>query len=93
MYYVRAYVRMHLCVCVRRQSAVHMSVCRYDCSHAFGMRAGIHASICLFACACERASVRVFMGMSVLCLCLVHACIHECIFKRPWLFLHLTSYF
>ena len=72
MYYVRAYVYtyvgMHLCVCVRRQSAVHMSVCRYECRHAVGMRAGIRASVCLFACACVRASFRVCMGMS-LCLC------------------------
>ena len=77
MYYVRAYVRMHLCMCVRRQSA-HQSVCRYECSHAFGMR----AYVCLFACDCVRASVRVSMGMSV-CLSWVHACIHVCIFKRP----------
>ena len=85
MYYVRAfvcaYVRMHLCVFVRRQSAVHLSVCRYDCSHSFGMRAGIRASVCLFACACVRASFPVCMGMSI-CLCMVHACIHVCIFKR-----------
>ena len=82
MCYVRAYVRMYLCVCVRRQSVVHLSVCRYECSHAFGMRADIRASVCLFACACVRAFVRVCMGMSV-CLCWVHACIHLCIFKRP----------
>ena len=68
MYYVRAYVRMQLCMCVRKQSAVHLSVCRYECSRAFGMRAGIRASVCLFACACVRASIRVSMGMSV-CLC------------------------
>ena len=67
MYNVRAYVRMHLCVCVRRQSAVHLSVCRYECSHTFGMRAGIRASVCLFVCTCVRASVRVCMGMSVVC--------------------------
>ena len=53
MYYVGAYVRMHLCVCVRRQSAVHLSVCRYECSHAFGMRVGSCASaVCLHALAC-----------------------------------------
>ena len=63
-----------LCTClrtyafVRRQSAVHLSVCRYECSHAFGMRAGISASVCLFACTCVRASVRMCIGMSV-CLC------------------------
>ena len=86
MYYVRAhvrtYVRMHMCECMRRQSAVHLSVCRYECSHAFNMRASIRASVCLFACACVRASFRVCTGMSV-CLCRVHACIHVCIFKRP----------
>ena len=82
MYYVHAYVSMHLCVCVRMRSAVHLSVCRYECSHAFGMRAGIRVSVCLFACSYVRASVRVCMGMSV-CLCWVHACIHVYIFKRP----------
>ena len=83
MYYVRAYVRMHLSVCVRRQSVVHLSVCRYECNHAaFGMRAGIRALVCLFARACVRASVRACSGLSV-CLCLVHACIHLGIFKRP----------
>ena len=52
---------MYICMraFVRRQSAVHRSVCRYECSHAFGMRAGIRASVCLFACACVRASFRV----------------------------------
>ena len=59
---------MQLYMCVRKQSAVHLSVCRYECSRAFGMRAGIRASVCLFACACVRASIRVSMGMSV-CLC------------------------
>ena len=68
MYYVRANVRMDLCMCVRRQPAVHLSVCRNECSHAFRMRAGIRASVCLFACACVRATIRVCMGMSV-CLC------------------------
>ena len=82
MYHVRAFVRMHLCMCVRRQSTVHLSVCMYEWSHAFGMCAGIRPSVCLFACACVRASVRVSIGMSV-CLCWVHACIHVCIFKRP----------
>ena len=82
MYYVSAYVHMHLCVCARRQSVVHLSVCRFECSHAFGMRAGIPALVCLFARACVRASVRVCMGMS-LCLCWVHACIHVGIFKPP----------
>ena len=52
MYYVRAYVRMHLCMYVRRQSAMLLFVCRYECSHAFGMRAGIRASVCLHALAC-----------------------------------------
>ena len=67
MYYVCAHVRMQLCMCVRKQSAVHLSVCRYECSPAFGMRAGIRVSVCLFACAMH-ASIRVSMGMSV-CLC------------------------
>ena len=82
MYYVHAYARMHLCVRVRRQSAVHLSVCRYECSHAFGMRTGIRVSVCLFACSNVLASVRVCMGMSV-CLCWVHTCIHVYIIKRP----------
>ena len=74
---------MHLCVCVRRQSAVHLYVCRYECRHAFGMPAGIRASVCLFACACVRASFRgVCMGMRD-CQCWVHACINVCIFKLP----------
>ena len=82
MYYVHAYVRMHLCMCVHRQSAVYLSVCRYECSHAFGMRAGIRVSVFLFACSYVRASVRVCMGLSV-CLCWAHACINVYIFKRP----------
>ena len=37
---------------------MHLSVCRYECSLAFGMRAGIRASVCLFACAYVRACIR-----------------------------------
>ena len=82
MYNVRAYVRMYLCVCLSRQSVLHLTVCKYKYSHAFGMHTGIRALVCQFACDCVRASIRVFMGMSV-CLCWVHACIHVGIFKRP----------
>ena len=77
--YVRTYAFVRVCA----QALTQAPVClRYECSHAFGMRAGIRVSVCLFACACVRASVRVCMGMSV-CLYWVHACIHVCIFKRP----------
>ena len=89
MYYVRAYVRMHLCVCVSRQSPVHLSVCRYECSHTFCMRAGIHASVGLFACACVRASVCVCMVMSV-----GYMPAYMCVYLNVRdFFLHLTSYF
>ena len=74
-------VHMYAFERVCAQAVRHAPVCLYECSHAFDMRADIRASVCLFACACVRASVRVCMGMSV-CLFWVHACIHVCIFKR-----------
>ena len=77
MYVLCTCVRIHLCMCVRSQSAVHLSVVMNVVMHSRR-----YPCVCLFACACVRASVRVSMGMSV-CLCWVHACIHVCIFKRP----------
>ena len=76
MYYVRAYERMHSCVCVRRQSAVHLSVCRYECSHAFGMRAGIRASVCLSVCLRAYIRSRVY-GYE--CMSVYGTCLHTCV--------------
>ena len=73
--YVRTYVCICACVCAGNPRT----------SLSVGMNVVMHsawAPVCLFACDCVRASVRVSMGMSV-CLSWVHACIHVCIFKRP----------
>ena len=76
MYYVRTYVRMHSYVSVRRQSAVHLSVCRYECNRAFGMRAGISLSVLYMRLrACIHSRVYGYECMSVL-----GACLHTCVY-------------
>ena len=82
MYNVREYVRMRLCVCVRRQPAMHLSICRYECSYAFGMRAGIRASVCLHALA--RVHPFVCMCVSIYACACVRLCV--CIYVCPLLF-------
>ena len=57
MYYVRTYAFVRVCA----QAVRCAPLCLYESSHAFGMRAGIRASVCLSACACVRASVRVYI--------------------------------
>ena len=74
MYYLRAYVRMLLCVCVRAGSPLCtcLSVGMNVVMHSAWAQASVRLSVCLHTLAC----VHPF-------LCWVHACIHVCIFKRP----------
>ena len=76
MYYVPAYVRMHLCMCVCRQSACTcLSVGMNVVMHSACAQASVRLSVCMLLRVCIRSRVYGFECMSVLGTCL-HTCLY-----------------